>query len=84
MKIGKFQDIYLTFKGINFSNEVDKIQNYSNSQIEVYRFKKIKKLLVKASREISFYKNLFWTINFDPYKFSINRKSRIFVQEKST
>ena len=59
MKIGKFQDIYLTFKGINFSNEVDKIQNYSNSQIEVYRFKKIKKLLVKASREISFYKNLF-------------------------
>ena len=85
MKIGKFQDIYLTFKGINFSNEVDKIQNYSNSQIEVYRFKKIKKLLVKASREISFYKNLFWTINFDPYKFNnLDELKKIPILDKET
>lgn len=85
MKIGKLQDIYLTFKGINYSRKISKIENFTEEEIEKYQVSKIKSLLIKASREISFYKNLFWEINFDPYKFdNLDELKRIPILDKDT
>tara|TARA_Y200000002_G_scaffold382795_1_gene401355 strand:- start:574 stop:1851 length:1278 start_codon:yes stop_codon:yes gene_type:complete len=85
MKIGKLQDIYLTFKGINHSRKIAKIENFTEEEIEKYQVSKIKSLLIKASREISFYKNLFWEINFDPYKFdNLDELKRIPILDKDT
>ncbi|MDC3171593.1 hypothetical protein OA856_00990 [Pelagibacteraceae bacterium] len=70
MKINKFKDILLTFKGILRQKKIQNFEKYSLEEIEEYKIKKIKKLLINASREISYYRDLFWNIGFDPSTFS--------------
>ncbi len=85
MKIGKFQDTYLTLKGIYYAKKVREIENLSNNDLKKYQLSKIKSLLIKASREISFYKNLFWKIDFDPHKLDdLEELKRIPILDKET
>jgi phenylacetate-CoA ligase len=78
------KDSWLTFKGLLYENKIKKFENYSDNQIKQYQIKKLRKLLINASREVSYYRDLFWKINFDPYKFcSLNDLKKIPILTKS-
>ncbi|MDC0435819.1 hypothetical protein OAL69_01340 [Pelagibacteraceae bacterium] len=84
MKINLIKDTLLTFKGLFYENKIKEFENYSVSQIKDYQIKKLKKLLINASREISYYRDLFWKIDFDPHTFcSLNDLKKIPILSKS-
>jgi phenylacetate-CoA ligase len=84
MKINILKDTSLTFKGLFYENKIKHFENLSNIQIKNYQIKKLKNLLINASREISYYRDLFWNIDFDPNKFnSLSDLKKIPILNKS-
>ena len=85
MEISQFKDFLLTFKGVLYQNKIKKFEKYSTEQIEQYQIRKLKKLLLSSSREISYYRDLFWNIGFDPNTFSsLDDLKKIPILDKST
>ena len=85
MEISQFKDFLLTFKGVLYQNKIKKFEKYSTEQIEQYQVRKLKKLLLNSSREISYYRDLFWNIGFDPNNFSsLDDLKKIPILDKST
>lgn len=69
MQIDFFQDKLLTLKGRLFQNQIRNFEKFTKDQIKDYQLQKIKSLLSSAYREVSYYRDLFWKIGFDPQSF---------------
>jgi phenylacetate-CoA ligase len=62
------KDIYLTASGIlKYKFFLSKSQYWSKERMELYQYRKLKKLLIESYNNVEYYRDLFNTINFSPY-----------------
>ncbi len=85
--MNKFQDIYLTLKGIFlFKAKFEKNPYKKEDKIKQYQFLKLKKLLIESYQNVPYYSKLFDQISFNPSKDfnSLEDLEKIPVLDKKT
>ena len=85
--IERFNDLYLAAKGISlYHTSFNDNQYLDKNKINIYQFKKLKKLLIESEMNVPYYHNLFKKINFNPIDDfnAINDINKIPILEKET
>ena len=66
-KLGKLEDLFLTFKGIyTYQTFIRKSCYWSAKKMEKYQYRKLRKLLIESYANVPYYRKLFTSIGFDP------------------